>query len=129
MSELFKKFTIIKPNIIEKGWGREIIIANNNLYCGKILSFDFGAKFSMHFHIKKTETWFCHSGKFKLILINTENAEEKEQDFVQGSTITIYPGVPHQLICLEKGEIFEVSTEHEDNDSYRVRPGNSQNIK
>jgi len=35
--------------------------------------------------------------------------------------------MPHQLITGEQGgEIFEVSTEHFDDDSYRVEKGDSQ---
>ena len=33
---------------------------------------------------------------------------------------------PHQLEALDEGRIFEVSTHHEDSDSYRVLPGDSQ---
>ena len=37
-----------------------------------------------------------------------------------------YPGQPHQLEAITDGRIFEVSTHHEDSDSYRVLPGDSQ---
>ena len=41
-----------------------------------------------------------------------------------GTCITIERGQPHQLIALEDmSEIFEVSTEHFDEDSYRIRTG------
>ena len=33
-----------------KGWGREIWIANNDLYCGKILDIRKGKKCSLHYH-------------------------------------------------------------------------------
>jgi len=45
-----KKLT---SEIVEKGWGKEIIFVNNPEYCGKILCFDKGKKFSMHYHIQK----------------------------------------------------------------------------
>ena len=35
---------------VEKGWGHELIWATNDKYCGKLLKFNKGAKFSMHFH-------------------------------------------------------------------------------
>jgi len=47
---------------IPKGWGREIIIENNEMYCGKILEFKKGCKFSMHFHMEKDETWWVEKG-------------------------------------------------------------------
>jgi hypothetical protein len=41
-----------------------------------------------------------------------------------GDVITNERGEPHQLIALEDGEIFEVSTKHFDSDSYRIFKGN-----
>jgi len=43
-----------------------------------------------------------------------------------GWVVRQYPGQPHQLEALTDGRIFEVSTHHEDSDSYRVLPGDSQ---
>jgi len=43
---------IIKPKIVEKGWGQEIWIHNDEEYCGKLLRFNKeGSKFSMHYHV------------------------------------------------------------------------------
>ena len=113
---------------VEKGWGHEVIIVNNNLYCGKILHFKKGAKFSMHFHMKKMETWYVQSGLFTFRWINTANADVIEETLNPGDTITNFVGEPHQIICLEEGDIFEVSTTHFDSDSYRVGKGDSQTI-
>ena len=45
----------------------------------------------------------------------------------EGTCITIERGQPHQLVVLEdNSEIFEVSTQHFDSDSYRIRKGDSQ---
>ena len=35
---------------VEKGWGHENIFATNDKYCGKLLVFNEGSRFSMHFH-------------------------------------------------------------------------------
>lgn len=111
---------------IEKGWGHEVIIVNNELYCGKILHFKAGAKFSMHFHLKKKETWYVASGSFLFRWIHTRNADVIEETLGVGDTITNEVGEPHQILCLEEGDIFEVSTQHFDSDSYRVEKGDSQ---
>ena len=111
---------------VQKGWGCEIIIVNNDLYCGKILHFNKGAKFSMHFHMKKMETWYVTTGLFTFRWINTANADIIEETLRPGDTITNLIGEPHQIICLEEGDIFEVSTTHFDSDSYRVGKGDSQ---
>jgi mannose-6-phosphate isomerase-like protein (cupin superfamily) len=111
---------------VPKGWGEEIIICNHDLYCGKILVFKQGAKFSMHYHMIKDETWYVNYGEFIYRWIDTETASIKEVILKKGDTVRQRPGQPHQLECLEEGEIFEVSTEHFDSDSYRVWKGDSQ---
>ena len=60
--------------VVPKGWGEEIIIENNEMYCGKVLVFNEGCKFSMHYHMNKDETWWVEEGKFKYTFIDTENA-------------------------------------------------------
>ena len=118
---------ITKPGIVEKGWGREQIFVSNLEYCGKFLIFDrAGAKFSMHFHAKKHETWHVISGKFVVLWIDTSNASGQETYLNPGDTWTNDRNLPHQLICLEPGRIVEVSTADNSTDNYRVAPGDSQ---
>jgi len=109
-----------------KGWGMEIWIANNEKYCGKILNFFKGAEFSMHYHIKKEETWAVTKGKLLLKYYDLTNAEEKQSTLVVGDTVHLKPCVPHKLIALEESSVFEVSTQHFEDDSYRVQKGSSQ---
>ena len=111
---------------VEKGWGHEEIFVTNDLYCGKILDFNEGAQFSMHFHKIKDETWYVIEGEFELTIIHTANATEKTYLLKQGDTWRNYPCMPHQLKCLKKGRIFEISTADSINDNYRIRPGDSQ---
>lgn len=111
---------------IPKGWGEEIIISNHELYCGKILKFNEGAKFSMHYHLIKDETWYVNKGLFIYRWINTDTAEVIENNLIPGDVVRQRPGQPHQLEALIDGEIFEVSTQHFDSDSYRVWKGDSQ---
>ena len=115
-------------DIIEKGWGREIIFASNNKYCGKLLVFDrAGAKGSMHFHVNKQESWYVQQGSFILNRIDPCDASVVTSVFRQGHSITNMPGYPHQLEALEDNSIiFEVSTEDLFNDSYRIQKGDSQ---
>jgi mannose-6-phosphate isomerase-like protein (cupin superfamily) len=117
----------IHKRIVPKAWGEEIIIHNSEDYCGKILRFKEGAKFSFHFHHKKRETWFIHSGDFTLKWIDTKNATKHEHNLIKGMIVEIERGDPHQLIAHSAGEIFEVSTQHFDDDSYRIEKGDSQN--
>lgn len=111
---------------VPKGWGEELIIENNEMYCGKLLIFKSGCKFSMHYHMIKDETWYVNSGTFIYRYIDTRNANVLEVNLKPGDIVRQKPGQPHQLIAETDGIIFEVSTHHEDSDSYRVWKGDSQ---
>lgn len=117
--------------VVKKGWGYELIWATNDLYCGKIMVFErAGAKFSMHFHRKKDETWFVNSGKFKVRWIDTKTAILHEKELSEGDTWHNPPLQPHQLECMaDNSSITEVSTADSVEDNYRVFPGDSQNIE
>ena len=110
--------------IVPKGWGKEIIFVNNDEYCGKLLCFEKGKKFSMHYHIKKKETWYVSKGKFILIWVETENGTTHTEYLSVGDVITNERGEPHPLIAVEDAEVFEVSTKHYDEDSFRMWKGN-----
>lgn len=114
---------------VPKGWGHEIIIVNTPKYCGKILHFHAGGKFSMHYHLLKEETWYVASGRFRFLYIDTADATIHETALNVGDIVTNYVGQPHQIICEEAGDIYEVSTQHFDSDSYRVFKGDSQTKK
>jgi hypothetical protein len=43
---------------VDKGWGREVWIANGKLYCGKILEIKKGKRCSLHYHKLKTESFY-----------------------------------------------------------------------
>jgi mannose-6-phosphate isomerase-like protein (cupin superfamily) len=120
MNEISKKK---ESEIVEKGWGKEIIFVNNDEYCGKILCFNKGKKFSMHYHLKKKETWYINKGKFILNWIDIEKGITHSEYLNIGDVITNERGEPHQMEALEDSEIFEVSTKHYDNDSYRIYKG------
>jgi len=124
MSELTPK--IARAERHPKGWGEEIWIANNEKYCGKILKFNQGAEFSMHYHIKKEETWCVVKGHLMLKYYDLTSATEKEAHIVVGDTVHLKPCIPHKLIALEDSHVFEVSTQHFEEDSYRIQKGDSQ---
>jgi quercetin dioxygenase-like cupin family protein len=111
---------------VEKGWGHELIWATNDKYCGKLLKFNTGAKFSMHFHSEKDETWYVLSGKFVVRYINTADASVHDAELVEGDVWHNKPLLPHQVICIEEGTLIEVSTPDSVEDNYRVMKGDSQ---
>ena len=113
--------------IVEKGWGREEIWADEPGYCGKNMVFTQAGYYgSMHFHREKDETWLVQTGEFLLIWIDTTNAGMNEVRLLPGDTWRNAPLVPHQLFCIHPGTVVEVSTHDDPSDSYRVQPGDSQ---
>lgn len=111
---------------VEKGWGHELIWCTNDKYCGKLLKFNKGAKFSMHFHAEKDETWYVLDGLFEVLFIETKDASIHGATLKPGTTWRNRPLQPHQVICIEEGTIIEVSTPDSVEDNYRVMPGDSQ---
>ena len=111
---------------VEKGWGHELIWATNDKYCGKLLNFNKNARFSMHFHREKDETWHVLSGIFDVLSIDTKDARVKKKRLKPGDTWRNKPLEPHQVICLEPGTIVEVSTPDSVEDNYRIAKGDSQ---
>ena len=113
---------------IDKGWGYEIIWANNEHYCAKLLVFEMtGAKTSLVFHKEKYKSWFVNSGKFKITFIDVTTGETKEAILEEGKTADFAPLGPHQLESLvENSMIFEVGTPDYIEDRFRLSPGDTQ---
>ena len=111
---------------VEKGWGHEFIWSTNDKYCGKFMKFNKGAKFSMHFHREKDETWYVIDGVFDILVIDTSDASVSRKRVKAGDTHRNEPLVPHQIICVEAGTVLEVSTPDSVEDNYRVARGDSQ---
>lgn len=104
-------------NFVEKVWGHEEWIVNNEKYCGKKLFVKFGFRCSMHQHKIKDETFYCASGK---ILLESEwKGEAKVQIMGPGDVFHVKIGMWHRFTGLEDSELFEFSTFHRDHDSYR----------
>ena len=116
---------------VEKQWGHELWIHNDSQYCGKLLVFtNSGNKFSMHYHMLKNETWYVQEGAFQFDWIDTESAERCYTQLQKGDVVYIEKGLPHQLTALiDNSIVFEVSTEHFDDDSYRIYRKGPQDLE
>ena len=110
---------------VEKGWGYELWITNNSEYCGKLLFFNKNKKCSWHYHVKKDEVFYIHSGKILLKYLEYEDdiAKAKEIVLEPGDSFHVSRRMRHQMYALEDTELFEFSTHHDDRDSYRVIKG------
>lgn len=115
---------------VKKGWGFELVWANNDKYCGKLLVFDrVGAKTSLVFHKEKAKSWFINAGKFKITFIDVATGEIKEAILDEGKTVDFGALGPHQVEALVADSIiFEVGTSDYVEDRFRLAPGDSQTM-
>jgi len=124
---------------VSKGWGYEKWIVNKEEYCGKLLFFWSGKRCSYHYHKLKDETFYVQSGKIELEWSDDPSLDEprdRTQDIywhkyperktvllIKGDSFHIPAGRRHQMTALEDTELFEFSTEHFDEDSFRLQKG------
>jgi hypothetical protein len=112
---------------VDKGWGFEIVFANNSKYCGKILVFNqAGSKTSLVLHKEKSKSWFVNAGKFKLTYIDPVTGTINQSVLEEGKTCDIAELSAHQLEALEPNSmIFEVGSSDIE-DRIRLAPGDTQ---
>lgn len=113
-----------KPERHMKGWGYEDWIVNNDKYCGKLLFFKKDKKCSYHFHKIKDEVFYLQSGKLIVKFADHDDlTNANEVVMLPGDSFHVYTGLRHQMIALEDSELFEFSTQHFEEDSYRIQKG------
>lgn len=100
---------------VDKIWGREYWIHNDEKYCGKKLVLNKGKRCSLHCHKIKHETFYVQEGKVLMELDKTERIMQP------GDFIEIPIGKVHRFSGLENSVIFEFSTKHFEEDSYRAK--------
>ena len=123
-------------NIVTKGWGYELWIENNELYCGKHLHVLPGKCCSIHYHKNKKETFYILNGELSLIYSDKpEDVIVKDKDFTwhnrkvqllkKGDSFTLETYTPHMFTSHNSYpcDFIEFSTHHEDSDSYRIVKG------
>jgi quercetin dioxygenase-like cupin family protein len=116
----------LKPKKIEKDWGYELWLANNEEknYCGKILFIEKDKSTSMHYHEEKHETLHVLSGKLMVKLQGNNEKYQIQTSFViceQGQSIEMPQEQVHKLIAHgEDLTLIEISTFHKDKDSLRL---------
>ncbi len=114
---------------VEKGWGYELWIHNDEKYCGKLLFFYKDKKCSLHFHKLKSETFYIESGSLLVKCFSIEEIFNKSIDEMPeiilkaGDKLEIPQYTVHQMTALEDTKLYEFSTQHFDEDSYRIIKG------
>ena len=109
---------------VSKGWGYEKWIANSPSYCGKLLFIAKGKKCSWHYHKLKDETFYVQSGELLLIYGEDDDINKAKMRILRpGDKFHIYPGLRHQMQARKDTDMFEFSTQHFHDDSYRIEIG------
>jgi len=110
---------------INKAWGREEWIVNNELYCFKRLIVDPGWCCSYHYHPKKDETFVLASGAGVLCV----DDRKYKMLSVSYAAHRVKPGSFHCFynpFADEPFTLYEISTHHENDDV--VRKVSSKNL-
>ena len=114
----------LKAEQIDKEWGYELIRVNNKEedYCSKILFIEKGKQTSMHYHLKKHETFYVREGMLLITTIDPKTTEHKVTALLPGECMEIPRGQAHQLSAQddEDVEFDETSTYSDPLDSLRV---------
>ena len=114
---------MVKSEIHKKLWGSEEWLANTENYCGKILTLNAGFRCSYHYHKKKDETFYVLEGKVYLVLAG------REMLLNEGDSQRVLPGQRHSFSSLtDISRIIEISTHHEEEDSYREDKSGEVNV-
>ena len=106
------KFYSVK--IVEKPWGRELWVAMEKEYGGKILEMKKGYTTSLHYHRYKKETIYVLEGVLRIYVPEGESREIKA-----GESVTIEPNDVHRLEAVTDVKLIEFSTPELD-DTVRV---------
>ena len=111
---------------VPKGWGYEKWIVNCDRYCGKILHIVQGRKCSWHYHQLKDEVFYVQSGAVEVLYSYDDNIETADLILLtKGDKFHVPPGMRHRMEALQDTELYEFSTQHFDEDSYRVIAGDT----
>ena len=114
----------LETKFVPKGWGFEKWIVNCTEYCGKVLYFVKGRRCSWHYHKIKDEVFYIQSGKILLKYSDHDDINNaKETILSKGDSFHVYRGLKHQMLAIEDTELIEFSTQHFDDDSYRLVKG------
>ena len=106
-----------EPEVLDRLWGSETIIASTPQYLGKILRMRAHTRGGLQLHVDKDETEHLVSGR-ALLRYDGGAGTILEAQFAEGTSWHIAAGTPHQVEALTDCVIFEVSTPHRDD---RVR--------
>ena len=101
-----------KVSVVEKPWGREVIYASNELYIGKIIEINEGARLSLQLHEQKDETIYVLDGTLRLVIGDSPDTLTS-RDLSEGVSFRVQTGQVHRYQApYGSVRVLEVSTPH-----------------
>ena len=101
-----------KVSVVEKPWGREVIYASNELYIGKIIEINEGARLSLQLHEQKDETIYVLDGTLRLVIGDSVDTL-RSRDLSEGVSFRVQTGQVHRYQApYGSVRVLEVSTPH-----------------
>lgn len=122
MSVSIERFT---PEVLERTWGQEVIIAKTSDYLGKVLLYKAGKAGGLQYHREKDETFYLAAGTGWMEYDDGTGTLVK-RTMAPKESFRIPPGAPHRFQAITDCVGFEVSTPHFDD---RVRVEEQYNVK
>ena len=107
--------------IVPKPWGKESILINTELYCGKIITCKenkWSSNGRWHYHISKDETFYILDGFLELDIKRRGTHEIETRILRKGETVRLYPQDRHRFKS-ENCRFLEISTMDCETDNYR----------
>lgn len=106
----FCYYFYMTAQIIDKPWGREIILSTPDLpYTAKILEIKAGKRLSLQYHDQKLETLCLFSGEANIIW-GKDQSNLITEKMIDGQGYTITPGTIHRFQAITNCRLFEAST-------------------
>lgn len=112
----------MKDNVVETEYGYDIVWADTESYCGKILVFEqANSKTALHFHKTRNKSWFVNAGKFRVQWVDTADGKAYAKELPEGSVFHVPALMPVQLESLDSNSAMaETSNSNSAEDVYRL---------
>ena len=111
----------MKDNVTKTKYGYDVIWADNDLYCSKILVFEKeGATTDLHFHKQKVKTWFVNSGNFRVQWVDTKDGKSYAQELVEGATFHVKILTPVKLVATSANSVMAETSNSSKDDYYKL---------
>ena len=100
--------TFVPRELGPKEWGTEQLIAQTDMYIGKILRMRAGARGPLQYHQRKDETFHLVSGR-AIVRYDDGTGTLKAHAMYPGESFHVPPGAVHQVEAIDYCVFFEAS--------------------